>query len=112
MPRTQFQFDGVPPGQYTLHVSPQCNPFGCRHPTVIQVVGMDIFVLIPAVSKCVGDCASIGSVAVTDILTCVNIALGDVPLDSCLACDPHLDFEVTVDELVAGVNNVLAGCSK
>jgi hypothetical protein len=40
----------------------------------------------------------------------VNIALGSLGLEECLAFDGNLDALVTVDELVTGVNNALFGC--
>jgi hypothetical protein len=40
----------------------------------------------------------------------VNIALGTLALDACDAFDGNTDGAVTVDELIAAVNNALSGC--
>jgi hypothetical protein len=59
---------------------------------------------------CVGDCGGTVSVSVADILTMVNIALGNVPLSDCYAGDANGDGQVTVDEILSAVNNALNGC--
>jgi len=39
-----FCFDDVPAGNYTLSVSPRCNPFGCRpESTAITVIDEDLW---------------------------------------------------------------------
>jgi hypothetical protein len=40
----------------------------------------------------------------------VNIALGNTPLAACLAGDSSGDGTITVDEILAAVNNALSGC--
>jgi hypothetical protein len=65
------------------------------------------FVAPPA---CVGDCGGTDSVSVADILTMVNIALGDLPLSGCWAGDADGDGQVTVDEIMSAVSNALVGC--
>ena len=62
-------------------------------------------------SACVGDCNRHGAVAVDDILTMVNIALGNTPVTACDAGDANQDGQVTVDEILTAVNNALNGCS-
>jgi hypothetical protein len=63
------------------------------------------------VTPCVGDCDSLVSVTVDEIITCVNIALGNSPPDTCSACDGDGSGTVTVDEIITAVNNALNGCS-
>jgi hypothetical protein len=60
---------------------------------------------------CVGDCSNDQSVTVDEILTMVNIALGNVPLSECEAGDGNGDHQITVDEILTAVNNALNGCS-
>jgi hypothetical protein len=58
---------------------------------------------------CVGDCGSVGTVAINNIITLVNIALGTAEP---LAC-PHgvpSGTEVTVAVIIQAVNNALNGC--
>lgn len=62
------------------------------------------------ISACVGNCSAGGEVTVSEILTMVNIALGNAPLLDCEAADANHDGQVTVDEILAAVNNALNGC--
>ena len=64
----------------------------------------------PTPPACAGDCDSSGDVTIDELLTCVNIALGTAPLNSCVACDDNLDDEVTIDELIGAINNALSAC--
>jgi hypothetical protein len=62
-------------------------------------------------AACAGDCDGDGRVEVAEVVTLVNIALGDAPLSSCPAGDLDHNDRITVDELVAAVSNVLQGCA-
>ena len=57
-----------------------------------------------------GDCSGGGEVTVDEILTMVNIALGNAPLLDCEAADANHDGQVTVDEILTAVSNALNGC--
>ena len=57
----------------------------------------------------VGDCDRSGSVTIDDLLTMVNVALGDVTTTSCEVGDVTCDDQVTVDEILLGVNEALTG---
>jgi hypothetical protein len=59
---------------------------------------------------CVGDCNDDGDVTVDEILTMVNIALGNALVDDCPAADANGDGQVTVDEILTAVNYALNGC--
>jgi hypothetical protein len=59
---------------------------------------------------CVGDCNGDGTVTLDDILTMVNIALGNTLVTTCEAGDANRDGEITVDEILTAVNNALNGC--
>jgi hypothetical protein len=65
---------------------------------------------IQQVSVCVGECNGNGQVTVDEILTMVNIALGNAQLSDCNAGDANGDGAITVDEILAAVNNALNGC--
>ena len=45
-----------------------------------------------------------------EILTMVNIALGNAPTIDCLLGDANDDGHITVDEILMTVNNALNGC--
>ncbi|HEX7406594.1 MAG TPA: C25 family cysteine peptidase [Candidatus Binatia bacterium] len=59
---------------------------------------------------CVGDCNTDGAVTVDDILTMVNIALGNADVSRCISGDASGDGMFTIDEILTAVNNVLNGC--
>jgi hypothetical protein len=60
---------------------------------------------------CVGDCGGDDVVTVDEILTMVNIALGNTPVADCVPGDRNGDGTITVDEILAAVGKALAGCS-
>jgi hypothetical protein len=71
----------------------------------------------PTPNGCPGDCNGNGSVTVEDLITLVNIALDNQPIENCSAGDlPHgenpPDGDITVDELVRAVNAALNGCTQ
>jgi cysteine-rich repeat protein len=59
---------------------------------------------------CVGDCAGDGDVTIDELLTMVNIALGNSALSECQAGDARGDRAITIDEIIAAVNVALNGC--
>jgi cysteine-rich repeat protein len=60
--------------------------------------------------SCPGDCNGDGQVTVDEIVTAVNIALGNAPLTQCPRADDDGDGQVTVDEIVRAVDAALNGC--
>jgi Ca2+-binding EF-hand superfamily protein len=63
-----------------------------------------------APTSCVGDCNNDHSVTVDEILTMVNIALGNADMSTCKDGDANKDGQITVDEILTAVNNALNGC--
>ncbi len=59
--------------------------------------------------QCVGDCSGDGEVAINELITGVNIALGSAQLPSCPAFDKSGDGAVSISELIEAVNNALSG---
>jgi hypothetical protein len=59
---------------------------------------------------CIGDCTAGDRVDTADLVDGVYIALGILDFNTCPAFDGNYDRRITVDELVAGVNNALHGC--
>ncbi|HVN86238.1 MAG TPA: thrombospondin type 3 repeat-containing protein [Candidatus Binatia bacterium] len=55
----------------------------------------------------IGDCDGDGKVTVDELVTGVNIALGNAQVTACTQFDPNDDQRVSVDELVAGVGAAL-----
>ena len=66
---------------------------------------------IPTAPTCTGDCDGSLSVAINEVITCVNIALGSSQLGTCSACDGNGDGMVSIAELITAVNNALSGCT-
>lgn len=63
-----------------------------------------------AESYCPDDCNGDGVVRVNELVTGVNILLGNTPLSACIPVDTNGDGVVEVNELVQGVNAALYGC--
>ena len=40
----------------------------------------------------------------------VNVAVGNVPVSTCIAGDADRDAEITIDEILAAVNNAFTMC--
>jgi hypothetical protein len=59
---------------------------------------------------CVGDCNGDGMVAINELITGVNIALGATPLSACPSFDVNGDNMVGINELITAVNNALGTC--
>jgi hypothetical protein len=64
----------------------------------------------PTPPTCVGDCGNDGSVTVDELLTMVNIALGNANVSACAPGDTNDDGQITIDEILTAVNNALNGC--
>lgn len=65
---------------------------------------------LPTQANCIGDCDRSGGVAVNEIVTGVNIALGAADLSRCPDIDADLDRGVSVEEIVLAVEDALGGC--
>ncbi len=63
----------------------------------------------PASAQCVGDCEGDNRVTIDDLIKGVNIALAVLPVSECPAFADDMG-EVTISQLVLGVNNALNGC--
>lgn len=61
-------------------------------------------------SVCPGDCSGDGAVTVDEILSTVDIALGQQPMEGCSSADRDGSRTVTVDEIVIAVDAALRGC--
>jgi hypothetical protein len=61
-------------------------------------------------APCVGDCDGCRAVTINELVACVNLALGTMPVSSCPACDADGDGRVEIDEIIMGVNNARDGC--
>jgi hypothetical protein len=64
----------------------------------------------PTAPPCVGDCNNDHSVTVGEILTLINIAVGNAEISACEIGDANQDGQITVDEILTSVNYALNGC--
>jgi hypothetical protein len=76
------------------------------------LIGGDVYgtFLAPAPLACTGDCGRDAQVTVDELLTMVNIALGNTTVCACEAADAGSDGQITIDEILTAVNNALNGC--
>jgi len=63
-----------------------------------------------AAALCAGDCDADGTVAVAEVVTTINAALGSTPVSSCPAGDVDGDGAVSVAETILAVQSALNGC--
>jgi hypothetical protein len=64
----------------------------------------------PSQPACRGDCNGDGQVGVNELITAVNISLGNRPVEACEAADVNGNGLVAINELIAAVNSALSGC--
>ncbi len=75
--------------------------------SVSQVTTTDASLVV---SQCVGDCNGDGEVGISELITMVNIALGNASISTCLAGDANNDGQIEINEIIQAVNNALNGC--
>ena len=61
-------------------------------------------------AQCVGDCGGDGEVAVDELVTIVNVVLGNAQVDTCTAGDANQDGQIMINEVLKAVHNALNGC--
>lgn len=83
----------VPPGPFAAGGCCSCA-------TVTPTVGP---------GACVGDCDGDRMVAINELMTGLNIALGSLPVSACTAFE-NAQGKVDIAQLVQGVNRALKGC--
>ncbi|MBX3027288.1 hypothetical protein KF840_20515 [bacterium] len=64
----------------------------------------------PLPAACAGDCNGDGTVAINELISGVNIALGSAAVGTCAAVDANGDGSVAINELIAAVSKALSGC--
>jgi YVTN family beta-propeller protein len=76
----------------------------------LPVVGRNAALSVAGAPPCVADCDSGRTVEVDELILATRIAVGDSPITACSAADADGDGEVTIDELIRGVNYLMDGC--
>jgi hypothetical protein len=59
---------------------------------------------------CAGDCNDSATVTVDEIVTLVDIALGNGSVTACSAADTDGNGTITIDEIMAAITHALSGC--
>lgn len=77
---------------------------------VVSLIVMGAWSGIASAQQCVGDCNDDMAVRVNELITGVNINLGNSSIDLCPAFDANGNGSVAINELVTAVNNNLYGC--
>src|SRR5262249_19682906 len=80
-----------------------------KPPTVYAGTGVGVFSIQVAV-LCVGDCRGTRAVAINDLITLVNIALGSAEPAACSDGGLPLGGKVDVSVIIQAVNNALHCC--
>ncbi len=103
-------------GQTSEQAAQTAENVAANDPTVQQVINQAQFTPTPTATitptpvVCTGDCNTDGQVTVDELVTMVNIALGNADVSGCEAGDLNQDGHITVDEILTAVNNALNGC--
>ena len=116
------------PRTFTLSASPMLVPTGLTSVATLtfeNAADPDDVVLVPVelsrgnvfdqtgnepVPTCAGDCDASGVVRISELITGVNIVLGNGELDDCPAFDVNGDLAVTISDLISAVIATLEGC--
>ena len=83
---------------------PPCSGAGATS----QVATVDGSIVVTV--SCTGDCDGSGDVTVNELITMVNIALGNAQLSACPAGDADGSGDITINEIIAAVNFALGSC--
>lgn len=78
----------------------ECEPFECPTPPPTPT---------PAVLPCVGDCNGDAQVTIDELITMVNIVLGNTPVNGCAQFAYYCET-TCLPQIIGGVNNALLGC--
>jgi YVTN family beta-propeller protein len=90
-------------GTSTLTPTPTSTNTGTRTPTPTVTP-------TSTATPCVGTCHGGSTVAINDVLTMVNITLGNATVSDCAAGDANHDGQITINEIIAALGNALYGC--
>ncbi|MBP1687178.1 MAG: hypothetical protein H6Q33_3321, partial [Deltaproteobacteria bacterium] len=107
--RLQVAAAQLPPGRHQISVTVPGKHGAAvsQHVTVLRAPSLE-----EVQNSCTGDCDQDLAVTVAEVLTGVNIALGNRSVGECLLFDANGDGTTTVDEILVAVTNALNGCRK
>lgn len=79
-------------------------------PTAVAPTATATSGVAPTPAACIGDCNDNKIVAVNELITGVNIALGRAPISQCSSFDTNGNQMVDINELIGAVRSALNGC--
>ena len=77
---------------------------------VAVAIGLIVLMSASIHAVCVGDCTGSGTVTADDLLSEVDIGLGDAEITSCTAGAARDDQQIAVDAILVAVNHAVDGC--
>ena len=80
------------------------------NPMIVYAATSDGVFSLQRAAACGGDCDGDGAVSIADLVTMVDIALGQMSMDACTAGDMGSDGEIGVADVVGAVGHALDGC--
>src|SRR6185503_9700033 len=98
------------------------QPIACDAPTAVEkcmrwlvallaFLGALIAPFAATAIICEGDCDFNAEVTIEELVTLVNIALGNRPLADCSIGDADGNAEITIDEIIVAVGDALTSCA-
>lgn len=88
------------------------NGLCARFAAVALGLVIQLALALPASGVCTGDCDGDGRVAVNELIAGVNVALGQLPMESCEAIDRDGDGRAGIDDLVHAVEDAVGECDQ
>lgn len=74
----------------------------------VPLAALAALLLVAPAGAIVGDCNGDGRVRITEVVTCVAIALGSAPVSRCTAADTNASGTLSIDELIGAVAAAIA----
>ncbi len=91
---------------------PPLTPYPTRTPSLTPLPTTPSPTAAPTVAICAGDCDADGVVTVAEIVEMVNTALGRAESSGCAIVGSNRHDPITVDEVIAAVNNAGTDCGR
>jgi streptogramin lyase len=112
--RTRTPTRTVPPGSTATSTPPATHtPTVTETPTItVTVPPGSTATETPEIIEvpCIGDCDGDDTVTISELISAVNIALGNTPIEACMNADAGRDGEVRINDLIIAVTSALQGC--
>ncbi len=105
---TPSELPRTPPASATATSSPSAP---AATPTSAATPRRSVTATQSPAAACNGDCDGDDRVSIGELITAVNVALGNLAADQCPRVDVNGDGAVAINELILAVNRALRGCA-